>query len=301
MQGRNGSMGCCVADWDGFRLVRAIAEQGGLTRAADHLGINHSTAFRRLSAIESSIRARLFERHRSGYVPTEAGRAMILAAYRMDDTVAQFNRELAGQSSEPAGDVRITAPAGLATGVLMPIFEGFRRRYPRIRLELVLAEESLNLCKDADVAIRASDRPPPNLVGRRLATSNWAIYGTQDYVGRAMADSPWVYPRAAVAGGRFAAFAKSRIAAGNVAISINTVLGLREAIEAGCGIGPLPRWEADTRPNLFRLSENEPELATSLWVLTHAELRHAPRVRALMDVIATEIAAMRPLIEGTDS
>lgn len=116
-----------------------------------------------------------------------------------------------------------------------------------------------------------------------------------------MADSPWVYPSAAVAGGRFAAFAKSRIAAGNVAISINTVLGLREAIEAGCGIGPLPRWEADTRPNLFRLSENKPELATSLWVLTHAELRHAPRVRALMDVIATEIAAMRPLIEGIGS
>ncbi|GJE18803.1 LysR family transcriptional regulator [Methylobacterium marchantiae] len=289
-----------MSDWDDFRLVRAIAEQGGLTRAADHLGINHSTAFRRLGNIEASIQAPLFERHRSGYVPTEAGRAMVLAAGRMDDTVAQFNRELAGRSSEPAGDLRITAPAGLVTAILMPIFAGFRRRYPRIRLDLVLAEESLNLCRDADVAIRASDRPPPSLVGRRLATINWAIYGTRDFVGRPLSECPWICPSEGVAGGRFTAFAKTRMGPDGLAMSINTVLGLREAIEAGCGVGPLSRWDADIRPNLIRLSDNEPELATSLWILTHADLRHAPRVRAFMDAMATEIGTMRPMIEGTE-
>nr|WP_245259426.1 LysR family transcriptional regulator [Methylobacterium sp. 77] len=275
-----------------------MADQGGLTRAADQLGINHSTAFRRLATIEASIQQPLFERHRSGYVATDAGRAMVLAASRMDDTVAQFNRELAGRSSEPAGDLRITAPAGLVTSILMPIFARFQRRYPRIRLDLVLAEESLNLCRDADVAIRASDRPPPSLVGRRLATINWALYGTRNFVGRPLAECPWVCPSEVVAGGRFAAYAKSQMMSDKLAMSINTVLGLREAIEAGCGIGPLPRWEADTRPNLVRLSENEPALASSLWILTHADLRHAPRVRAFMDDMATEIGAMRPMIEG---
>jgi len=41
-------------DWDDFRLVRSVAEHGGLARAAEHLGINPSTAFRRLAAIEAA-------------------------------------------------------------------------------------------------------------------------------------------------------------------------------------------------------------------------------------------------------
>lgn len=287
-----------MSDWDDFRLVRAIADHGGLTRAADQLGINHSTAFRRLAAIEAGIATALFERHRSGYVPTEAGQAMVAAAAQMDDTVAQFGRDLAGRSSEPAGDLRITAPAGLVTAFFMPIFARFRRTYPRIRLDLVLAEETLNLCRDADVAIRASDAPPPSLIGRRLATINWALYGTRDHVGRPVAECPWVCPGEGVAGGRFTAFARARVAPENLALTINTVLGLREAIEAGCGIGPLPRWDADRVPGLVRLSENQPELSSSLWILTHADLRHAPRVRAFMDVMAAEIGAMRSAIEG---
>lgn len=288
-----------MPDWDDFRLVRSIADNGGLTRAADHLGINHSTAFRRLAAIEQSVDAPLFERHRSGYVPTEAGRAMVVAAGRMEETVSQFTRDLAGRASEPAGDLRITAPAGLVTAIFMPLFARFRRLYPRIRLDLVLAEESLNLCRDADVAIRASDAPPPSLVGRRLATINWALYGTEAYCDRPLGECPWVCPSEAVAGGRFSAFALARIPASTIAVSINTVLGLREAIAAGCGVGPLPRWEADRHPDLVRLSENEPDLASSLWILTHADLRQAKRVRAFMDFMAAEIGPMRPAIEGS--
>ncbi|MCJ2083172.1 LysR family transcriptional regulator [Methylobacterium sp. J-090] len=287
-------------DWDDFRLVRAIAESGGLTRAAEQLGINPSTAFRRLAGIEAALDTTLFDRHRAGYAPTAAGLAMMEAAARMAGDVERFTRELAGQDQNPAGELRITAPASLVADMLMPSLARFTRRYPRIRLDLVVAEEALNLSRrDADVALRASDAPPPTLVGRRLATIAWAIYGRADFAGRPFGECPWIVPGESVAGGRFVRFAQARAASDRIVLTLNTVLGLREAVEAGLGIGPLPRWSADGRPDLVRLSDHEPDLSTGLWLLTHPDLRHAARVRAFMNFMAEEIAILRPRIEGS--
>ena len=57
--------------WDDFRLVKAVADARGLTGAAERLGVNHSTTFRRLGQIEDALGVALFERHRTGYALTE--------------------------------------------------------------------------------------------------------------------------------------------------------------------------------------------------------------------------------------
>jgi DNA-binding transcriptional LysR family regulator len=49
-------------NWDEFRLVKAIAESQSLVGAAERLGLNHSTIFRRLTALEAAIGVRLFDR-----------------------------------------------------------------------------------------------------------------------------------------------------------------------------------------------------------------------------------------------
>ncbi|WP_336485300.1 LysR family transcriptional regulator [Methylobacterium nigriterrae] len=284
--------------WDDFRLVKAIADRGGLTHAAEHLGINHSTAFRRLAAVEAALDARLFERRRAGYVPTQAGEAMMLAAARMDEDVARFTREVAGKAQTPAGELRITAAASFVTDVLVPVLGRFAAAYPQIRLDLVVSEEALNLSRrDADVAVRASDSPPLTLVGRRLAGIAWAVYGRVGD-GPDRADRCWVSPSEAVGGGKLARFVRAQAAQGRIALQLNTVLGLAEAIEAGVGIGPLPCMKGDALPGLIRLGEPEPDLASTLWLLTHPDLRHAPRVRAFMDFAAEEMAALRALMEG---
>ncbi|MFC5416681.1 LysR family transcriptional regulator [Dongia soli] len=42
-------------DWNDFRLILAISRSGSLTGAAQGLGINHSTAFRRLNTAEERM------------------------------------------------------------------------------------------------------------------------------------------------------------------------------------------------------------------------------------------------------
>src|SRR5687768_8187962 len=60
-------------DWDDLRVALAVADAGSLAGAARALNVNHTTALRRLDALEARLNTRLFERQRGGYLPTEAG------------------------------------------------------------------------------------------------------------------------------------------------------------------------------------------------------------------------------------
>lgn len=287
-------------DWDEFRFVKAVAERGGLTAAAAQLGINHSTAFRRLTALETKLEARLFERLRTGYVPTACGQAMVEAANRIEADITRFERTAAGRGETPSGELRVTTPASFAADLLMPILADFTVRYPEIRIELILAEAALNLSRrDADVAIRASRDPSETLVGRRLAAVAWGIYGRADRDYADLAREAWVSPDSTVAGGSIARFVGGQGVAERVRLRINTVTGLEAAIAAGLGIGPLPCFSADANPALRRLSGPHPELGVDLWVLTHPDLRHAARVRVFMEHVAEAILPMRPRFEGS--
>src|SRR5215203_2401446 len=85
--------------WDDFRLVKSIAEARGLAGAAEKLGVNHPTVFRRLGQIEERLGLKLFERHRTGYALTTAGEEMAVLAARIDDEVAGARSRAARRGS----------------------------------------------------------------------------------------------------------------------------------------------------------------------------------------------------------
>jgi DNA-binding transcriptional LysR family regulator len=292
--------------WDDFRLVKSIAEAQGLAGAAERLGVNHSTVFRRLGQLEERLRLKLFERHRTGYALTTAGEEMAVLAARMDDEVAGFARKLAGQAISPAGELRVTTNDTLLVHLLTPIFAAFCAKCPDVRLDVVLSNQALNLSKrDADVAIRATDNPPETLVGRRVATIAWALYGrAADFPAPGSVDLVSLYERPWIALGdnlgavKAARFVRDRVALERIVYKVNTVLGLAEAVEASIGVGPLPCFIADVRPALVRLSPPNPDFSAGLWLLTHPDLRQSARVRVFLDFIAAEIVKRRRAIEG---
>ena len=291
--------------WDDLRFVLAVADGDGLTGAAARLGINHSTAFRRLGALERTLGTVLFERHRTGYAATPAGEEMVALARRLDADVTAFARRLAGGEIMPAGEIRVATNDATLVALLTPLIPSFRVACPEIRIEVVVGNSALNLSRrDADVAVRATDAPPDTLVGRRIATIAWALYGRS---GRdkgmgdpeRWAESDWVGLGDALSGAKAARFVESRVAADRIVFRVDSVLALVAAVEAGIGIGYLPCFAADARPGLVRLAPPEPDLATGLWLLTHPDLRQAPRVRAFLDFMGAEMAKRRGEIEGT--
>jgi len=146
-----------MLSWDDFRYVKAIAEARSLAGAGEHLGVNHSTVFRRLGQIEQHLGSRLFERGRAGYALTPCGTEMVDLAERMFQEIVGFERRVTGQDLRPSGELRITASDVLLRHLLSAVFVAFRRVYPEIILDIVVSNQRLNLTKrDADVAVRAA-------------------------------------------------------------------------------------------------------------------------------------------------
>src|SRR3954465_7979508 len=107
-------------NWDDLRLVLAVARGRGLTAAAQSLGGNQSTVFRRLNAVEGAVGARLFERAQGVYLATPAGDAVLRAAERMEGEALAVEREIAGGDARLRGAVRVTCSETLAFRILTP-------------------------------------------------------------------------------------------------------------------------------------------------------------------------------------
>jgi DNA-binding transcriptional LysR family regulator len=283
--------------WDDFRLIDAVAATRNLPAAAIKLGMDHSTVFRRLKQVEALLATPLFERHRSGYTLTAAGEEVAALAARVDEDITAVTRRLAGQAPAPAGEVRLATSDSLLDKLLMPMLARFRQAHPEIRLDIVTGNPSLNLSRrDADIAVRATTTPPETLVGRRTARIAWALYGA---AGQPRSETPdWVSLGDNLAAMQVVRHVRANVPPERVVARFDGVLGMACAVVAGIGIGHLPCFLADAWPGLERLASPEEAHASDLWLLTHPDLRHTPRIRAVMDFLAEAIAEKRPLIEG---
>ena len=133
--------------WDEFRLVKSIAEARSLVGAAERLGVNHSTVFRRLAAVESALGARLFERARAGYEPTAAGEEMIALASTMAESVLEFERRVAGRDIKPTGELTVTVPGAVGLHFMPAIVAQFQTQNPGVVVELILTNQTLDLSR----------------------------------------------------------------------------------------------------------------------------------------------------------
>jgi DNA-binding transcriptional LysR family regulator len=285
-----------------LRLVLAIGKAGTLLGGARSLGIDHSTAFRRLNAIERKLGVRLFERAREGYVPTAAGEATIAAAGRVDEEIVALERKLAGADLRPSGVVRVTL-TDTGIDLLTPVFAEFQKAHPQIALEVAIANQFFTLSRrDADVAIRPSVAAPEDLIAHRIAEVATAIYAAPSYLAaskrRALSEHLWAGPDESLAHLGSARWLASEIASERVVYRANSLVALQAAARAGVGVAPLPCYLGDRDPALVRVRGPVPAMAATMWVLIHPDLRRVVRIRAFVDFVLPALARMRALMEG---
>jgi DNA-binding transcriptional LysR family regulator len=292
--------------WDEFRLVKAIAEARSLVAAAEILGVNHSTVFRRLAALESAVGARLFERSRAGYAPTVAGEEMIALASTMAESVLEFERRVAGRDIKPTGELSVTTPEAIGQHFMPAIVAQFQSQNPGIVVELILSNQSLNLSRrDADIAIRLTNDPPETLVGRRICAARWSVYCRRDVIaglGPEAADTVAFIGFGEGFGqppGR--RWMETNVHPKRLVARANSAHCMLEFALQGFGATLLPCFLGDSCPDLTRVGHLLPELDLGLWMLTHSDLRRAARVRAFMDFVGAELTKHRRVIEGDEA
>jgi DNA-binding transcriptional LysR family regulator len=292
--------------WDEFRLIKSIAEARSLAGAAEMLGVNHSTVFRRLAAVESAVGARLFERSRAGYEPTVAGEEMIALASTMAESVLEFERRVAGRDIKPTGELSVTTPEAIGQHFMPAIVAQFQTQNPGIVVELILSNQSLNLSRrDADIAIRLTNDPPETLVGRRICTGRWSVYCRRDLI--AGLGSEALDTVAFIGfGDNFGSapgrrWIQANIHPGRLVAKANSAHCILQLALQGFGATLLPCFLGDCCPDLTRVGHLLPELDLGLWMLTHSDLRRSARVRAFMDFVGAELTKHRRAIEGQET
>ncbi|MEQ9172651.1 MAG: LysR family transcriptional regulator [Rhodospirillales bacterium] len=293
-----------MRDWDDLRFFLAVARTGSLSGAAKALGVNHSTAFRRIEALEDRLGVRLFERHREGYALTLAGDEMRAAAERVDAEIDAMERRVTGRDLRLSGPLNVTTTDDLATCLLGPPLAAFQAAYPGIMLSVILDNQFFNLSKrQADVALRPTNAPPDTLVGRRIAGLAFAVYAARGRApkGRgpkALTSRPWLMFDDSLSHLAAAKWLAREQGDAVVALRSNNLLTLMTGAVQGMGLALLPCFMADPETALERVTGPVTEAQTALWLLTHTDLRNTQRVRAFMDHMGDALAAQRGLLEG---
>jgi len=295
-----------ILGWDDLNLVLAICRAGTLSGAARRLGVNHSTIFRRINAIESELNVRLFDRRRDGYLMTEAGEAVHRAAEQIDSQVDDLYRQLLGRDLRLEGPLRVTAPEGIAIRVLAPLLATFRSRHPGVQLDLVITSDSLRLSRrEADLAVRVTSRPPDHLIGRNIGRFRFALYASRAYHKQHQSDDPqehlWILTEESFEQLPSSLWTEKDRSSARVVFSSNNIWATIAAAKQGIGVAPLPCFLGDAERGLVRLTEPLEQLTMDLWILTHPDLRKTARVQALMQFLEAELRKLERMFAGAAS
>lgn len=279
-----------------LELLLAVIRGRTLQGAAERLRVDASTVFRSIKRMEKDLGEVLFDRGRQGYMPTELAQELAAYAERIESQLDEA-RELAHKKgSEPSGVLRITTTDTVLHSVLLPAMADFTRTYPGIDLELIASNALANLSqRDADIAIRATRKPPGHLVGVRIGKLRAAVYASKRYLASVAEGAPhesmdWIALDDSLPDHPSQKWRRERYPKLKPRYRVNSVISVAGAVVYGLGVGVVPLVLLKDNPDVEIVQGPLDELDTDLWALAHPDARHLQRVKALFDFMRKRIA-----------
>ena len=270
-----------------LELVLALARAGTLAAAAERLRVDASTVFRSLQRIERSLGQPLFERTRAGYVANEVAQTLVEHAEQIETALEAARLAVRAQPDQVVGTVRVTTTDTVLHGLVAPALQSLRRDHPLLGFELHTGNELASLTRrDADIAVRATKRPPQHLVGRRLGPIRVALYAARKGTTKRYADvergrAAWIGVDDALPEHPSVVWRKKHFPKVAPALRATSILTVLELVALDLGVAILPVFIAGPRADLVALSDPLDDAETDLWLLTHAEARHLRRVQTV--------------------
>ncbi len=285
-------------DWDDLRFFLAVARSGTLRGGAEAIRANHATVSRRLTSLERGIKARLFDRTKSGLKLTQLGEELLPHALRVEDEIAAASRFVAGRDSHPSGQIHVSMPSGISHTSIVDDFAEFSREYEEIELSFQVTNTFADLARrEADVSIRYAYEVTDDVVGRRVLRCARAVYCAADYAKRINDDGgeglTWIGWNEDEGDKTAPWIKKTPFPHARLRHRINEVATQVAMAAAGMGLTFLPCFMADRNPGLVRAPFQDPVLDRSIWLLLHNDLRNTARIRVFVDFLVRRIKSRR--------
>jgi DNA-binding transcriptional LysR family regulator len=119
-----------------LRVVVAAAEGGSISAASNHLNLAVAAASARITAMELSLKFRIFERTSRGVQLTAAGRMVVQRSRELLADADRLGADLSDYSLGVQGHVRVLANASAMLESLPVLLEKFKQKHPLIRIDL---------------------------------------------------------------------------------------------------------------------------------------------------------------------
>ena len=179
-------------DLNAMVLFARVLQHGSFSKAARRTGTPVSTLSRKVSALERQLGVRLLERTTRAVNPTDSGREFFLYCEQIVDALDDAQAALKNRQVEVAGTLRLAAPPSLSDVLLIPLVEGFLRRYSKVAVKVLVTDRHLDLVQDeVDISLRVGPQPATSLVFRRLLRYRHILVAAPAYLAGAEAlDEP---------------------------------------------------------------------------------------------------------------
>jgi DNA-binding transcriptional LysR family regulator len=289
--------------WDDLELFLAVAEKGSLSAAARELKLGQPTLSRRIQALEVQVGEPLFNRLSQGVVLTPAGQHLLPAAQRMAEWAVEAQSSLnRKQDMKLQGKVRIAAPPGIATELLLPLVASLRTSHPAIHLQILAGVETLNLSRgEADLSLRNQRPTDPDLDVLDSLKCTVSVFASAQYASRLNAKTradqldwiAWAPPYEHLA---LNTQLNAYIPDFQPVFSSDDFLVLLAACRAGIGVLPLASAMSKLKglDSLVPISlANFPPVVYELFLVGHKRHRHLTKLQPVINAIQERFELLR--------
>ncbi|WP_299194306.1 LysR family transcriptional regulator [uncultured Litoreibacter sp.] len=294
-------------DWDDLRIVLAVYRSGSAGLAAADVGLSHATISRRMAEIERNLGVALVDRSGLSWRPTPICAQVAAQAAQMEGLHDEALRVATAHSSDLSGPVYISVPTGTIEGFVAEALKELPRLAPDIRLIFKTEDQLSDLPgRKADIAVRFTGSPDPDLIGQKVTQSAWGFYSCAELAGviNAHLDAETAVLAPILTTEHDGAFPKWASGHFDPASPCHFVYGYpsKAAMAAqGFGVALLPRVIGDGTPRLTLLSRLHCPLKTELWVLANSDTRSSKRISQVKRVLIDGLTAMQPQFFPADT
>ncbi|AWN15824.1 LysR family transcriptional regulator [Salinisphaera sp. LB1] len=275
-------------DWEGLKTLALVCRGGTMSAAARELGVNQTTVARRLQRLEAQLGYSLLRRDGQRLRATLRADPLLQTARAMEDQLAAtlIHTQAEPRRERITGVVRVTGVDGVLEYAVGPRVDSLLSAHPRLRLDLIGGNRNFRVAqREADIALRLARPTSGAFHARRLGDLAYGVYATATETDPDSA--PWVdlneqFIDKPEQQWLVAHFPDRRtIARGNRG---GIMVQLALATGACC---LMPRCIGDHVAGLHRLDMTP--AGRELWLLTHQDMAHLPRVRVVADWLAATL------------
>ena len=160
-----------------------VVDAGGISRAAEQMGLAKSAVSRRLTELEARLGVRLLNRTTRTSNLTEAGRGFYERSIKIIDDIGELNALTQGSNTTLEGTINLAVPLSFGLSHLAPAIDDFIKQHPELTINIDFSDRQLNLIEEGlDLAVRIADLKDSSLMARKISPIRTMICASPDYL-----------------------------------------------------------------------------------------------------------------------